>query len=138
VNISEKGLALIKHSEGYSAHVYTDVDSPAIGYGHRLQPGESFPDGITESEASTLLQKDLSERFEPSVRELVPAECNQGQYDALCSFAYNLGIGALKTVLSHGFYQFPIQAPRWCHVDGKESPGLLARRNEEVKLWESV
>lgn len=137
MNISKNGLNLIKSSEGFVDHVYNDNGAPAIGYGHRLLPGESFPNGITEPEASALLQNDLEMRFEPMVRALVPQNCTQGQYDALCSFCFNLGPENLRTMLSHGWDQVPTQMLRWCHVNGQENAGLKARRQREVDLFNS-
>ena len=45
---SQNGLNLIEHSEGLSLTVYVDNGKPAIGYGHELLAGESYPDGITQ------------------------------------------------------------------------------------------
>lgn len=134
---SEKGIALIKDSEGFVGHVYIDNGAPAIGYGHRLLPGESFDDGITEPEASALLQNDLETRFEPAMATLLPPVCTQGQWDGLASFCYNLGTGALRTMLSHGWADVPNQILRWDHVNGVVNGGLLARRQRELALFRS-
>lgn len=143
MNISENGLNLIKSSEDFVDHVYNDNGAPAIGYGHRLLPGESFPNGITEAEATVLLQNDLETRFEPMVRAHVPPNCSQGQYDALVDFVYNVQNQpqSLIQLLSHGWDQVPVQLPRWCHmtVNGQTvvNNGLLARRQREVQLFNS-
>ena len=136
---SENGIALIKKSEGFVAHVYNDVGAPAIAYGHRLLPGESFPNGISPDEADLLLRKDLTSRFEPMVNSRVPAGCTQGQFDALVDFVYNVKNQpiALEQLLSHGWDQVPTQLPRWCHIEGKEDKGLLTRRQAEVEMFNS-
>jgi lysozyme len=135
VQISPAGIALIKASEGFSAHVYDDaVGLPTIGFGHRLLQGESFPDGITETQAETLLMGDLA-LPELVLARLVPPDCTQGQWDALCSFAMNLGVSALKTMLSHGWSQVPVQILRWNHAGGKVLPGLTARREAEAAMF---
>ncbi len=136
---SERGKANIKRSEGFVAHVYDDNGAPAIAYGHRLLPGESFPDGVTMAEGDALLTKDLATRFEPMVNERIPADCTQGQFDALVSFVYNVQNQpkSLEQLLGHGWDQVAVQLPRWCHVGGVESAGLLARRNEEAALFNS-
>ena len=136
---SENGTAFIKANEGFVPHVYDDNGKQAVGYGHDLQPGESFPNGITELEASDLLQSDLAHRFESSVNHLMDASCTQNQFDALVDFCYNLGVGPLSTMMHHGWSQIPIQIPAWCykHVNGlpvKDS-GLQARRAKEVALF---
>lgn len=134
---SQAGLDLITSSEGFSANVYNDNGRPAIGYGHDIQPGESFPDPITQSEALALLQNDLETRFEPAVNALIPPDCTQGQFDALVDFCFNLGPANLQTMLVHGWEDVPNQIPRWCHIGGVESKGLLARRQKEVVLFNS-
>lgn len=134
---SEQGIAFIKRAEGFVAHVYNDVGAPAIGYGHRLLPGESFPDGITQDEADLLLRKDLASRFETAVNALVPNSCAQGQFDCLVSFCFNLGPANLKTMLAHGWDDVINQLPRWNKVNGVENAGLKARRQAEVEMWNS-
>ena len=140
MNISPAGISFIERNEGYSAHVYNDNGHPAIGYGHRLQPGESFPEGVTREEAQALLIKDMSV-FEAMLAPLVPADCTQGQWDALVDFMYNVQNQptAVKELLAHGWQNVPEQLPRWCHeqVDGvwKENAGLLDRRNEEASMF---
>ena len=140
---SENGIAFLKSHEGFSAHVYDDNGAQAIAYGHRLLPGESFPDGVTLSEGDALLRKDLPTRFERMVNPRIPADCTQGQFDALISFVYNVRNQpqSLEQLLAHGWDQVPVQLPRWCHVEKNgvmvESAGLKARRQAEVVLWQS-
>lgn len=138
MTISDAGLALIKSSEGFRSHVYNDVAAiPTIGYGHKLLPGESFPDGITEDDATALLRLDLVP-VERTLTELVEPEynCTQGQWDALADFGYNLGVGALRTMMAHGWMDIPNQLPRWDHAGGEEVPGLKTRRQRELEMFE--
>jgi lysozyme len=138
---SENGIAFIKRAEGFSSQVYGDNGRQAIGYGHDLLPGESFPDVINLQRADDLLRDDLKIRFEPVLDEWVsdnrvtPA---QNQYDALIDFAYNLGPEALRTMLSHGWSQVPEQLPRWDHVNGVVNAGIAARRHAELAMWETA
>lgn len=137
---SENGLALIRSNEGFSAHVYDDNGKQAIGYGHDIQPGESFPQGINVNQASILLQQDLQERFEPTLNEWLLAHQiipTQNQFDALMDFCYNLGPQSLLTMLGHGWDQVAQQIPRWNHSDGQVVAGLTARREKEVELFNS-
>jgi lysozyme len=140
VNISPQGIAFIERNEGYAAHVYDDNGKPAIGYGHDLLPGESFPDGVTQAQAQDLLLRDLT-LPQIALETLVPEFCTQNQWDALCDFAYNLGVGALKTMLAHGWEQVPEQMLRWQYedVNGVQTvnAGLAARRQAEASLFKS-
>lgn len=137
---SEKGIAFIKQAEGFSAHLYGDNGRQAIGFGHDLLPGESFPSSISVSEAETILRADLAHRFEPVLDEWISDNHitpTQNQYDALIDFAYNLGPESLKMMLSHGWNQVPEQLPRWDHSGGVVNAGLAARRQAELEMWES-
>jgi lysozyme len=136
MQISENGIRFIESFEGFAGKVYNDVGHPAIGYGHDLQPGESFPDGITQPEAEALLIQDINYRYAPAVASLIPSDCTQNQFDALCSFAYNLGTGSLGTMLAHGWDQVPVQMLRWDRVNGQVSMSLAARRQAEVELFQ--
>jgi len=133
---SDQGIAFIKRNEGFSAHVYNDAGKQAIGYGHDLKPDESFPDGITEAQATGILKQDVASA-EEAVNALVPSDCNQGQFDALVDFCFNLGAHSLQTMLTHGWDDVPNQIPRWVHVNGTVSVGLLARRKAEVEMFNS-
>lgn len=138
MQISDNGIRFIESFEGFSSKVYNDVGHPAVGYGHDLQPGESFPDGITQAEAEALLIQDLNTRYAPVVNSLVPSDCTQNQFDALCDFSFNLGTGSLGTMLAHGWDQVPVQIPRWNKVGGEPNPGLTRRRQAEVDLFDEV
>jgi lysozyme len=132
--ISQAGLNLIEQSEGFESRVYDDNGKPAIGFGHDLLPGESFPDGVTQAQAQQMIVQDL-ELVQHILSLLVPANCTQGQWDALCDFGYNLGVGALRTMLGHGWDQVPVQILLWDHVNGVVSLGLSERRNRELTLF---
>jgi len=134
MQISPAGTAFIAENEGFEAQVYNDNGKQAIGYGHDLRPGESFPNGVTEEEAGTLLDQDVA-LVEIVLAGIVPRSCTQNQWDALCDFGYNLGVGALKAMLAHGWDQVPMQILRWNHEDGTVSAGLTARRQKEVDLF---
>ena len=137
MQISPNGLRFIQSNEGFSATVYRDVAGvQTIGIGHKLLPGESFPDGITQDQAQTMLIHDLT-FVQNALTVLAPASCTQNQWDALCDFGFNLGVGALKTLLSHGWDQVPTQMLRWDHAGGVEVAGLRARREAEVQMFTS-
>jgi lysozyme len=134
MQISQAGLAFIESNEGFSAQVYEDNGRFAIGFGHDLLPGEAFVEGITRAGAESLLLSDI-EPIDVALAGLVPPTCTQNQWDALCDFAYNLGVGSLKTMLAHGWEQVPLQIPRWNMENGAPSVGLSRRRAAEVKMF---
>jgi lysozyme len=139
--ISEKGLAHIKASEGLRLKAYPDPASGGepitIGYGHT----GNIPLGltITQAQADAYLLQDVA-RFEKAVRDLAP-KTTQGQFDALVSFAFNVGEKALKdsTLLkmhNAGDYAGATgQFKRWTIAAGKQMPGLVKRRNEEATMY---
>ena len=133
---SENGVAFIESNEGFASIPYEDNGKLAWGFGHDQQPGETLLEPLTRAQAESILRDDLSTRFEPAVSALVPSDCTQSQFDALVDFAYNLGVESLKTMLSHGWDQVPVQMLRWDNVNGKPNAGLAARRQKEVVLFQ--
>jgi lysozyme len=143
MQLSEAGLGLLKRFEGFRNRTYLDVVGlPTIGYGHRLLAGESFPDGMSEPQASELLAADVL-TAELAIGRLVKVRLTQGQFDALVDFVFNLGAGRLaaSTLLSKlnaGDYEAAgEQLRRWDHAGGKEIAGLKSRREAECELWRS-
>ncbi len=89
--VSGNGLALIKHFEGCSLKAYVcPAGKLTIGYGSTGAHVKRGHD-ITLMEAENLLLHDL-ERFETGVEALVTRPMTQGQFDALVSFAFNVGL----------------------------------------------
>lgn len=142
MNISPAGLNLIKEFEGCKLNQYLDAvrseqypeGRPTIGWGHLILPGEDFSAGITQAQADALLLSDVEKIAVGPVNKLVP-ECNQNQFDALCSFTYNAGANSLNTMLGHGFTQIPNQIGRWVHAGTVISIGLVRRRKAELALF---
>lgn len=141
--INQAGLDLVKHFEGLSLEAYRcPAGVLTIGYGHTqgVRDGER----ITEAEADELLARDL-EYVGEHVERLMRVHLGDNQYAALCSWAFNVGIGAvidstLRELLNAGDYDaVPAQLIRWTKatVGGRkvELPGLVRRRAAEVALW---
>ncbi len=105
-----------------------------------------YRQGLSEQAVLNLLAQDL-ERFEAAVNDAVQVSLDQNQFDALVSFAFNVGVQAFKSStllkkLNQGLYhEVPAQLRRWnkTRVDGKlqELPGLTNRREKEITLWQS-
>lgn len=111
-----------------------------IGYGHT---GSDVKQGmqITEAYAEELLRKDLK-RFEDAVERCIKVWLTQHEFDAIVSFAFNVGANALE----HSTFTRRINAgemkarcfkeefPKWVNGANGPLPGLVRRRNEEVLL----
>lgn len=139
MRVSLTGAWLIKSSEGVRLEAYQDSAGVwTIGYGHTayVKPGQV----IAAAEAETLLAEDLK-NFEVGVSRLVKVPLNQNQFDALVSFAFNLGLGALSSsnllrLLNSGFYEKAAEEfGRWVYVGDQKLPGLVARREKEKQLF---
>ena len=146
MKISKTGLNLIKKYEGLRISPYLcPAGVPTIGFGATYYPGGKkvtmSDDVITENYAETLLLSMVS-RYEKGVNRYIQVEINQNQFDALVSFAYNLGLGALKssTLLKkinsdpcdqNIAYQFN----RWNKAGGRILKGLVKRRKDEAELY---
>ena len=137
---SEAGLDIIRHFEGCRLEAYRcPANILTIGYGHT---GPDVKSGmkIDIFQASVLLRQDV-QKFESAVSEMVTVPITQGQFDALVSFCYNLGPGALRKstmlkMLNDGNYDSAMgQFMRWTHVGGRALPGLEARREAEQALF---
>ena len=134
-----KGIDLIKHFEGCELEAYK---CPAgvwtIGYGHIKGVKEGMT--ITEHQAEEMLKSELNE-YEGYINNLVTAELNQNQFDAMVSWVYNLGGGNLSAstllkVLNAGDYAgVPAQMMRWNKAGGKVLEGLTRRRQAEADLF---
>ncbi|WP_140921096.1 lysozyme [Limnobaculum xujianqingii] len=139
---SQNGIDLIKRFEGLVLTAYSDPATGGepwtIGYGHieDVKPG----DKISEQEAEEFLKDDLKQ-FESEVSSLVNVSINQNQFDALVSFAFNLGSNALKgsTLLKRlnegNFRAAAGQFTRWVYANNKFMKGLYNRRRAERDLF---
>lgn len=132
---------LIKRFESFSARPYL---CPAgvwtIGYGHTEGVTKESP-RITEPEACDLLADDLASHYAPGVERLLKVPVSQRQFDALVSFAYNVGVGALaeSTLLKKLNAGFGDAAGReflrWTKSKGRVLGGLVKRRAAEQALF---
>jgi len=139
-NLSLHGIGLIKKFEGFSTVKYREPNGGySIGYGHFIRVGENL-EKITEKEAEAVLKKDLLSA-EKAVERNVRVPLNQGQYDALVSFTYNLGegnlqkSGLLKKINSKDYRGASMEFIKWSYSGGKKSKGLEARRKKEAEIF---
>lgn len=142
-NISKKGLDLICRFEGFSPIIYMcPAGYPTIGYGHLITEAnkEQFLDGVDEDEALDLLRQDVAVA-ERAVLRLINVPLTQGQFDALVSFTFNLGSGALqrstlrRKVNREEHEDAPREFMRWVWAGGKKLNGLVKRRSAEAEMY---
>ena len=145
---SAKGIALIMHGfEGCRLTAYPDPGSRdghpwTIGYG-ATGPGITQGTVWTQEQADTRFAQDIAKR-EPILAQLLGgAPTTQGQWDALLSFGFNVGMGdgGLKTstllrMHKDGDYAgAAAQFARWNKNDGNVLAGLTRRRAAEAALY---
>ena len=148
MNVSQKGIELVKRYEGFISKTYLcPAGYKTIGFGHRTDEMTT----ITEPEAENLLRRDLN-KFASKISYSLEQDkitVNQNQFDALCSFAFNLGFSALvfSTLwkkLKQGDYEGASdEFLKWVYitknVNGERVKirlkGLETRRNAERELF---
>ena len=140
--ISDEGLALVKRFEGCRLSAYQDsVGVWTIGYGSTTDVALGMQ--ITLAEAEQRLKDDVH-HAENCINSLVSVPLTQGEFDALCSFAYNLGCAALRgsTLLrklnASDYDGAATEFAKWTHAGGKELPGLVSRRRAEAERFEAT
>lgn len=139
MKVSDNLMTQLMVMEGLSLEAYEDCAGvPTIGYGHTKNV--KMGDRISKYWAKELLKDDVRE-VEQQVQELNVAQ-TQGQFDALVSFTFNLGIGRLKSstllkVIREGGSKSAIKKEfkRWVYAGGKRLRGLELRREWEAKRF---
>jgi lysozyme len=147
MRISQRGVDLIKRHEGLQLQAYRDaVGVITIGYGHTrtARIGQT----VTTAEAEALLRADL-DAFEGGVTGLLTRPVMQSQFDALVSFAFNVGLdidmdrraeglgdGTLLAFVNTGRDQdAAIEFLKWNKAGGRPLLGLTRRRLAEAQLF---
>lgn len=144
MKLSQRGIDLIKQFEGYSSKAYPDPATGGapwtIGYGTTkgVKPGMV----ITAEKAEKMLRDDVA-KFESGVSSLVTSPTTQGQFDAMVSLAYNIGLGNFgkSTLLKkHNARCYTCAADQfrvWNRANGKVMNGLTKRRAAEREVYMS-
>lgn len=149
-SISPKGIQLIEQFEcsGNVDNFLKAYKCPAgvwtIGVGTTVYPsGRRVKEGdtCTRDEAYGYLRNDLI-FTEEQVDSYTVDSINQNQFDALVSFAYNVGVGALKSSTLLKIININPNDPtirdefnKWVYGGGEKLPGLIARRIAEADLY---
>jgi len=157
MKMSANGLKLLKDWEGCVLKTYLDAAGlKTIGVGHLLTETEKktgyiniagnkveYAHGITLQQALDLLAQDVTPA-EEAVNKAVTVSISQNQFDTLVSFAFNVGCGgfrsstALKMVNQGRYDDVPEWLAKWNRAGGKVCDGLIVRRRNEIKLWETA
>ena len=154
MKISDKCLEMIRHHEGVR---YRPYRCPArlhtVGVGHVLYPEQGkLPldrrgdyalldkdnRQFSKEEVDGILRNDLA-RFERGVAQYCPVSLSQGQFDALVSFSFNVGLGTLqRSTLRQKILRGDAAEDeflRYTIGGGKVLKGLVNRRNDERALY---
>lgn len=142
---SARGRELIEQFEGRRHTSYPDPATSDKPY--TIGVGSTGPDIVrgltwTDEQIDERFSADLR-RFEVGVNKLLMVPVTQNQFDAVCSLAYNIGLGAMQSstllrLLNKGCYrEASLQFERWSHAGGQQMPGLLRRRRAEMALFVS-
>lgn len=149
MQISQRGIDLIVSFEGkhkllsdgrYQAYLDTLAKPPVPTLYCGLTKGIKMGMIATEDECQHLFARELA-IYDDAVDDLVKVPMTQNAHDALVSFTYNCGVGALKgstllKLLNQGKYdQAAAQFARWNKAGGKVWPGLVRRRAAEAALF---
>lgn len=145
---SKNCLDIIRECEGFRPKPYLcPAKIPSIGFGSTI-----YEDGtkvtladkpITLERAYAIMTSRLNSEFVPGVERYVQVPINQNQFDALVSFAYNVGVGSLrnstllKKLNSKDYPGAAKEFDKWIYADGKPQPGLVKRRQMERSLFET-
>lgn len=163
MNVSEKCLASIKVNEGVRVKPYLDhILLWTTGVGHLIAPPEHMKMTLDERKAAkaknklpcpkewdrTLTMKEVDEilksdlrRFESGVLRYCPVGLIQGRFDALVSFSFNCGLGALQRSSirmrhNRGDYEGAAEGfLLYTKAAGIVNKGLTRRRNEERAMY---
>lgn len=132
---SQVATDMIKKFEGCRLQAYKCAAGvPTIGYGHT--EGVYMGMTITQAEADKLLEQDIA-KFDKHVDSYnSPYRWNQNEFDALVSFAFNLG--TIDKLTNNGIRtkaDIAAKMPEYCHAAGKRNEGLYQRRLAERDLF---
>ena len=139
MKISQKGIDLIKKFEGCKLTAYRDsVGIPTIGVGHTK--GVKMGMTITQAQADEYLRSDLV-TCEQTLNKL-GVNLAQNEFDALCSWIFNLGSGAFNSstmkryiVANKSDEEITDQLIKWHNAGGRPLLGLKRRRVAEANMF---
>ena len=147
MKIDQKGIDLIIKWEGLRLKPYLcSAGVPTIGYGSTYYANGtkvSLKDPEITKECAVELFKSTIKNYEDAVTIMIGSKTiTQNQFNALVSFAYNLGNNALRTstllkkVLANPSDKtIENEFNKWVNAGGKKLQGLVNRRKEEAQMY---
>lgn len=141
MKLSQHGAELIASFEGFVGHPYRDaVGAWTIGYGSTRGVGPNSPH-VTPAQALARMRREVSETYGAAVNHIgVPL--TQNQFDALCSFVYNVGPGGVgpgttigKRLRAKDYRGAADALLAWDKAGGHRLEGLTRRRRIERALF---
>lgn len=138
MKISDAGINLIKRFEGCRLEAYQDSAKVwTIGYGHT--GGVYKGQVISQMEADVLLRQDLVKAELAVSKYDNKYHWTQNQFDALVSFAFNIGsINQLTAKGTRSISEISAKIPAYRKAGGKVLPGLVKRRQAEKELFDKA
>lgn len=137
MKVSDNGLNLIKKFEGCKLQAYKDaVGVWTIGYGHTK--GVKQGQIITNAQATEYLRQDCEKAEKAVMKYANRYMWNQNQFDALVSFAFN--IGSIDQLTANGTRTIPVISQKileYNKAGGKVLNGLVSRRKAEKQLFDT-
>ncbi len=145
MKVSDECIKMINHHEGVRLKPYQDpIGLWTVGVGHLIGDGKTLPiewfRTLTIDEVDELLKSDLR-KFERGVLRLCPNHLTQSRFDALVSFAFNVGLGNLQaSTLRQKHNRGDILGAsqeflKWNKAGGRVLRGLTIRRKDESNLY---
>jgi lysozyme len=146
MKLDESGYKLIQEFEGLSLVPYLcSAKVATIGYGSTFYPSSkkvTMQDQPISLATAKWMLKETADKFAADVDKLIKANLNQNQFNAIVSFAFNLGITSLgKSTLLKKVNANPTdptiaaEFAKWNKAGGKVLNGLTKRRAKEAKLY---
>lgn len=148
MTISKNGIDLIHSFESCKLTAYKDPGSKdglpvTIGWGSTMYTDGTkikLGDVITQQHADDLFICEISRKS--NVLNAMNLKLNQNQFDSLCSFIYNLGVGAFesstllkKIKINPNDPLITAEFMKWINNNGKVMKGLIRRRKAESSLY---
>ena len=141
-HITQRGLDFIKQFEAFSEyHYYCPAGKKTIGWGHIILDNESIQEPLSVDDGEILLKKDV-QSSEMAVFRNISVPLSDNQFDALVSFTFNCGAGALQRstlrmkINREEYGEAAEEFSKWCKIGGNTSKGLLLRRLAEKEIFE--
>jgi len=144
--LNNDGYKLICEFEGLKLAPYLcSAKVPTIGYGNTYYPNGKrvtlLDDKITKEYAFEIF-KEVADRFAKRVDEMVKVDLTQNQFNALTSFAYNVGTGnfASSTLLKKvnanpNDLAIELEFKKWTKANKVVVQGLVNRRKKEALIY---